>query len=166
MPPTDDRPSAAPTTDADEIAALRTRVAALEAEAAALRHGLAAPDAAPGPGRDAPSAADGAALRQILDGVTDYAVVAADLDRRIVAWSEGARRLFGWTEAEALGHRCDLMFTPEDRADGAPERETAAALAGGGRRTSAGTCAATARASGAAGSWWRCAGPAAGRKAW
>ena len=117
MPPTDDRPDADSAPDTGEAAALRARVAALEAEAAALRRGLASPD--------------GAALRQILDGVTGYAVVTTDLDRRILAWNEGARRLFGWTEAEALGQRCDLIFTPEDRANGVPEQEAAAALAQG-----------------------------------
>jgi PAS domain S-box-containing protein len=117
MTPAEDRPGADPAPDTEETAALRARVAALEAEAAVLRRGLAAPD--------------GAALRQILDSVTGYAVVTTDLDRRILAWNEGARRLFGWTEAEALGRRCDLMFTPEDRADGVPERETAAALSQG-----------------------------------
>ncbi len=138
MPPAEDHRSAAPpSADTGEVAALRARVAALEAEAAVLRRGLAARNGAPaaggGPGPHhgpAPST-DGARLRQILDSVTDYAFVITDFDRRITTWNEGAHRLFGWSEAEVLGQRCDLMFTPEDRANGDPEREAATALAEG-----------------------------------
>jgi PAS domain S-box-containing protein len=72
-----------------------------------------------------------AALRRVLDSATDHAVIATDLDRRIALWSDGARGLFGWTETEVLGHRCDLIFTPEDRAAGTPEAEVATVLAEG-----------------------------------
>ena len=54
--------------------------------------------------------------RQILDGATDYAIVALDLDGRVTRWNEGARRVLGWSEAEMLGESIDRLFTPEDRA--------------------------------------------------
>jgi PAS domain S-box-containing protein len=72
-----------------------------------------------------------AGLRRVLDSAADHAVVVTDAARSILLWSEGARRLFGWTEAEVLGRACDLMFTPEDRAAGTAEREQAEALAEG-----------------------------------
>ena len=40
------------------------------------------------------------------------AVVAADASGAIVLWNAGAERIFGWTEAEALGQSLD-MITPE-----------------------------------------------------
>ena len=130
MPPADHHPVPLSDVDANEAVALRARVASLETETALLRRRLAAEAAGSEADRvGAASTLDGARLRQILDSVTDYIVIATGLDRRITAWNEGASRLLGWSEAEALGQRCDLIFTPEDRADGAPEREMATALA-------------------------------------
>ncbi|KRB53413.1 histidine kinase [Rhizobium sp. Root708] len=54
--------------------------------------------------------------RQILDGAVDYAILALDLNGRILRWNEGARHIFGWTEAEMIGVHWDMLFTPEDRA--------------------------------------------------
>ena len=69
-------------------------------------------------------------LRLILGSATDYAIFTTDLDRRVTTWNEGARRLLGWGE-EMVGRSADCMFTPEDRAMGAPEREAAKALSEG-----------------------------------
>ncbi|MFT0862170.1 response regulator [Ancylobacter sp. G4_0304] len=42
------------------------------------------------------------------------AIVEFDAGFRIVAWSKGAERLFGWTPAEMIGHRLDeLGWVPE-----------------------------------------------------
>jgi PAS domain S-box-containing protein len=70
-------------------------------------------------------------LRRVLDSAVDHAVMATDGARRIMLWNAGAARLFGWGEAEVLGHPCDLIFTPEDRAAGLPEREQEMAVAQG-----------------------------------
>ncbi|CAD7053766.1 hybrid sensor histidine kinase/response regulator [Pseudorhizobium halotolerans] len=53
--------------------------------------------------------------RQILDGATDYAILALDLEGRILRWNEGAKRIFGWTEEEVVGEHWDMLFTCEDR---------------------------------------------------
>jgi two-component system CheB/CheR fusion protein len=47
----------------------------------------------------------------------------------IRSWNAGAVRVFGYLESEALGRNIEMIFTPEDRAEGVParERETAAA---------------------------------------
>ena len=58
--------------------------------------------------------------RQILDSAVDYAIVATDLDGDVTRWNEGARRIFGWDEAEVLGRSIELIFTPEDLAHGRP----------------------------------------------
>ena len=54
--------------------------------------------------------------QQILDSAIDYAIIASDLDGRIVQWNEGARRIFGWSAEDMLGQSADRFFTPEDRA--------------------------------------------------
>lgn len=56
--------------------------------------------------------------RQILDAASDYAIIATDTGGRVTRWNEGARRLFGWTETEMLGHLCERMVTEADRRPG------------------------------------------------
>jgi PAS domain S-box-containing protein len=66
--------------------------------------------------------------RQLLDSAIDYGILSTDLEGCITSWSEGARRIMGWTEAEALGRPLSLIFTPEDNAVGRPATEMAQAL--------------------------------------
>jgi PAS domain S-box-containing protein len=70
-------------------------------------------------------------LRLILDSATGYAIFTTGPDRRVTSWNAGAERLLGWAEAEIVGRSGDIIFTPEDRAAGAPERDAARALAEG-----------------------------------
>ncbi len=59
----------------------------------------------------------------ILDSVRDYAIFALD-DRGCVAtWNRGAERVFGYAEDEIIGRHVGVLFTPEDRDAGVPERE-------------------------------------------
>lgn len=48
---------------------------------------------------------------RLLDGLPD-ALVVADADGMVRFWNRGAERIFGFTEAEALGRSLDLI-TPE-----------------------------------------------------
>lgn len=66
-------------------------------------------------------------LYQLVDSVTDYAIFAADLDGRIESWNIGADKIFGYTPQEAIGLSSDILFTPEDRANGIPEQERSTA---------------------------------------
>jgi PAS domain S-box-containing protein len=50
-------------------------------------------------------------LHQLLDCMGD-AVIVSDANEKIVLWNAAATRIFGYTEAEALGHALDLI-TPE-----------------------------------------------------
>jgi two-component system, chemotaxis family, CheB/CheR fusion protein len=70
-------------------------------------------------------------LRMVVENATEYAIFSTDLKRRITIWNSGAQRLLGYTESEVLGQPADVIFTPEDRAAGAPEREMKTALAEG-----------------------------------
>jgi PAS domain S-box-containing protein len=67
-------------------------------------------------------------LRLIFENITDYAIFSLDLDNRIRMWNTGAQRLFGYSEADALGQSGAIIFTPEDRAQGAVEQEITQAL--------------------------------------
>ncbi|MGT2477285.1 CheR family methyltransferase [Paraburkholderia terrae] len=53
----------------------------------------------------------------------DYAIIVQDLDGAIVSWNKGAQSIFGYTESEVLGQPIDLIFTTEDRTQGAPQAE-------------------------------------------
>ncbi len=70
-------------------------------------------------------------LRLIVESATDYAIFSTDLERRVTIWNSGAERLLGYSEAEVMGRVADIIFTPEDRAAGAPEQESQTALAEG-----------------------------------
>lgn len=53
----------------------------------------------------------------------DYAIIVQSLDGVIVSWNKGAKRVFGYEDAEVLGQPIDLIFLPKDRVDGTPQRE-------------------------------------------
>ena len=70
-------------------------------------------------------------LRLIIENAREYAIFSLDLGRRITTWNSGARNILGYTHEEALGQSGDMIFTPEERAAGAPEQEADTALNGG-----------------------------------
>lgn len=70
-------------------------------------------------------------LESVLDSTTEYGVVALDLDRRIVLWNEGARRLSGCSSAEATELRIDALHVRDDVRSGVVAALYARALAEG-----------------------------------
>jgi two-component system CheB/CheR fusion protein len=62
-------------------------------------------------------------LRLLIESVTDYSIIIQDVDGRIEVWNPGAERMFGYTRAEAVGQSIEMIFTPEDRAQGAHVEE-------------------------------------------
>ena len=62
-------------------------------------------------------------LRLIVESARDYAIFTTDPEDRIVDWAPGAAAVFGWAAKEAVGRRAAMIFTPEDREAGLPERE-------------------------------------------
>jgi PAS domain S-box-containing protein len=70
-------------------------------------------------------------LEGVLDSTTEYGVVALDRDRRIVLWNEGARRLYGYSSAEAVGLRVDALHVPDDVRSGVAAALYARAIAEG-----------------------------------
>lgn len=70
-------------------------------------------------------------LQLILNSAVDFAILSTDLDGRVTTWNEGARRIFGYDEAEMLGDRAHKIFTGADIAERRPEIEMEQALAEG-----------------------------------
>jgi PAS domain S-box-containing protein len=59
----------------------------------------------------------------MVESETDHAVIGIDLEGRILSWNAGAERIFGCAKEEAVGKHFSILFTPEDRQSGVPERE-------------------------------------------
>lgn len=64
----------------------------------------------------------------IIDNAVDYAILTADMDGRIVSWSPGAQKLFGWELDEIIGQSIDILFTEDDQLKGVPEKRRRAAI--------------------------------------
>ena len=62
-------------------------------------------------------------LRLVVEGARDHAILTTDPGGLVTSWSAGAEAILGWTAAEAVGQSAAVIFTPEDRADGADVRE-------------------------------------------
>jgi PAS domain S-box-containing protein len=70
-------------------------------------------------------------IHLILDNIRDYAFIGTDVERRVTEWEGGAEAITGWSARAALGQSADMLFTAEDRAEGAPDAEAERALAAG-----------------------------------
>ncbi|HVB82238.1 MAG TPA: response regulator [Candidatus Binataceae bacterium] len=57
-------------------------------------------------------------LKSILESSTEYSIVAKDLDGTILAWNEGARRIYGYGAKDIIGQNASLLHHPEDVAQG------------------------------------------------
>ena len=69
--------------------------------------------------------------RLLVENVTDYAIIMLSPEGRVVTWTEGAERMFGYREAEVLGSPFSIFFPPEDAESGTPERDLHQAAADG-----------------------------------
>ncbi len=61
--------------------------------------------------------------RLLIEGATDFAIFRISPDNLVESWNSGAERVFGWKESEIIGQSGAVLFTPEDRAAGIPEKE-------------------------------------------
>ena len=62
-------------------------------------------------------------FRRLVEAAKDYAIFMTDAYGRVATWNEGVARLFGYREGEIVGEDGSVLFVPEDRKGGAPERE-------------------------------------------
>lgn len=70
-------------------------------------------------------------LHLLYQNITDYAIFLMDAHGIITNWNMGAKRILGFDEADAVGQPGAMIFTPEDRAAGAVEKEFGGALENG-----------------------------------
>jgi PAS domain S-box-containing protein len=70
-------------------------------------------------------------FRLLVEGARDYAMFLLDPANIITFWNVGAERVFGWTQAEAIGNSGAMIFTPDDRRKKEVEKEIKAALSDG-----------------------------------
>jgi PAS domain S-box-containing protein len=69
--------------------------------------------------------------RLILEGVTDYAIMATDLDQNVTIWNSGAQAILGWQASEVIGRPLPVIWTAEDLAAGSADGEKARCLVQG-----------------------------------
>ena len=48
--------------------------------------------------------------RQLVDSAVETAIISTDVDGRVTNWSEGARRILGWTAPEMIGQSLERVF--------------------------------------------------------
>ena len=53
-------------------------------------------------------------LKSILEGSTEYSIVAKDLDGKVLAWNEGARLIYGYQPEDIIGKSAFLLHHPDD----------------------------------------------------
>ncbi len=63
----------------------------------------------------------------MVESVQDYAIISLDEAGRIILWNAGAQKIFDYKPQDVLGSHIEVIFTPEDRAHGAPRTELALA---------------------------------------
>jgi PAS domain S-box-containing protein len=48
-------------------------------------------------------------LQRVLESATEYGIIAEDLERRVVLWNEGARRVYGYEDHEIFGRTSEEL---------------------------------------------------------
>ena len=67
----------------------------------------------------------------MVENVRDYAIFLLDPQGNVDTWNEGAERLLGYTDPEAIGMKFSVFFPDEDVRRGAHEWEMETALRDG-----------------------------------
>jgi PAS domain S-box-containing protein len=68
---------------------------------------------------------------QLMEKVTDFAILFQNKKGIIEEWNVGAENLFGYSRDEAIGRPASIIFTPKDLGEGIYEKELASAAAKG-----------------------------------
>jgi PAS domain S-box-containing protein len=70
-------------------------------------------------------------FRLLVQGVHDHAIYMLDPTGVVSNWNKGAERIKGYKAGDIVGRHFSQFYTPEDRANGEPERALATALSEG-----------------------------------
>ena len=70
-------------------------------------------------------------LRLVVESAHAHGIVSMDLQGRITSWNPGAENTTGYGAAEMIGRPLDLLFLPEELAEGLPQEEMREAHATG-----------------------------------
>ncbi len=62
-------------------------------------------------------------LKSILDSATEYAIVAVDLQKNIITWNSGAKKIFGYEKEEVIGKRKLSFLIPEEEKKSSTDKE-------------------------------------------
>jgi PAS domain S-box-containing protein len=65
------------------------------------------------------------AMRLLMEGAGDFAIIRLDPNGLVVHWDEGAEQLVQYTAREVVGRHFGLFYTEGDRLSGLPERALA-----------------------------------------
>jgi PAS domain S-box-containing protein len=74
---------------------------------------------------------DESLYRSLVENAREYAIFLVDTEGRVASWNRGAERILGFRDEEIVGQSAAILFTPEDRQGGVPERELNDAAATG-----------------------------------
>ena len=71
------------------------------------------------------------ALQLLFDTIKDFAIIIVNLEGMITSWNSGVERIFGYNENQFVGQPFSMIFVPEDRSAGVPQKELTSALTTG-----------------------------------
>jgi PAS domain S-box-containing protein len=60
-------------------------------------------------------------FHQLVDAISDYAIIMLDATGHVVTWNPGAARITGYTADAIIGTHFSVFYTPEARAAGRPD---------------------------------------------
>jgi PAS domain S-box-containing protein len=70
-------------------------------------------------------------LHNVLESSTEYSIIAADPEGKVLLWNEGARRTYGYSPEEIIGKDSRMLHPPEDVQSGKVDQFLQSALANG-----------------------------------
>jgi len=62
-------------------------------------------------------------FRRIVEEASEFSIILLDAEGRIELWNSGAEAIFGYAAGEVKGQHFALLFVPDDRTLGIPEKE-------------------------------------------
>ena len=67
----------------------------------------------------------------LIEGVVDYAIFAVDKEGHVTSWNSAAQKIVGYTVEEIIGKNFGLIYRPDERRAGAPNRALELAIQSG-----------------------------------